>query len=225
MLQIRHDYISVGYAGTPSYGGSQMRASSKAMREVGCGAVAALDLLIYLNRWHAKQPCGFFRQAAEDGVIDADEYNELLQRLSRRFFPIIPKFGINGLMLAGGINAFCIRYALPFRATWGLGSRHIFEQIESMLRQDIPVILAVGPNFPLFWQKNDLTFYARTRAGVLGPVCGIHAHYVTVTGIDEQRLHISSWGREYYIEREEYLSYIRKHSGSIVSNIVRIRQL
>ena len=46
-----------------------------------------------------------------------------------------------------------------------------------------------------------------------------------MTGIDEKCLKISSWGREYYIDREEYMSYIRRHSGSLVSNIVKIRSV
>ena len=138
---------------------------------------------------------------------------------------MIPKLGINGFMLAGGLNLFFRRYSLPYRASWGIGSGRLFEQIELQLVQDIPVILSVGPNFPLFWQKNELTFYAAFSDGSLRPSCRIKAHYVTVTGIDEKCLKISSWGREYYIDREEYMSYIRRHSGSLVSNIVKIRSV
>lgn len=224
MLQISHNYISVCSGELLSFGGSQMLSKSRTMREVGCGVIAALDLLLYLCRFHGCT-CAFFAQAAEDGVIDELEYDELAQKLSRRFFPMIPKLGINGLMLAGGLNLFFLRYALPFRASWGIGSWKLFRQIEDMLAQDIPVILAVGPNFPLFWQKNKLNFYVLSPDGAMRPSCSIKAHYVTVTGIDEKYLKISSWGREYYIDREEYLSYIRRHSGSIVSNIVKIRSI
>ena len=138
---------------------------------------------------------------------------------------MIPKLGINGLMLAGGLNLFFLRYSLPFRASWGIGSGKLFQQIEEMLARDIPVILAVGPNFPLFWQKNKLTFYASAASGDLRAACSINSHYVTVTGSDENYLKISSWGREYFIDRGEYLSYIRRHSGSVVSNIIKIRPL
>ena len=224
MIQIRHRYIAVSSGQRISFGGSQMLSDSRTMREVGCGVIAALDLLLYLCRFHGCK-CAFFADAAQDGVIDEREYDELAQRLSRRFFPLIPKLGVNGLMLAGGLNVFFLRYSLPFRASWGIGSGKLFEKIEAMLARDIPVILSVGPNFPLFWQKNELTFYAAAPDGAIRPACNIKAHYVTVTGIDGTWLKISSWGREYFIDREEYLSYIRRHSGSIVSNIVRIRSL
>lgn len=225
MIQIRHDYISVDSGPTPSYGGSQMSSASKTMREVGCGVIAALDLLLYLSRFHPGCACSFFDESLADGCIDGREYDLLAQRLSKRFFPMIPKFGINGLMLAGGLDLFFIRYKLPFRAVWRIGERNLYHEIERMLAEDIPVILAVGPNFPLVWKNHKLSFYAARPDGTLAPACGVKAHYVTVTGIDEERLYISSWGRPYCIERREYSDYIRRHSGSIVSNIVNLKHL
>lgn len=222
-LSIRHSYISVLQGQKRSFGGSQMIFSSQSMREVGCGVIAALDLLLYLRCNHPNCACDFFAAAAEDGCIDEEEYKELARQLSRRFFPLIPKLGINGLMLAGGLNLFFRRYRMPFRASWGVGSKKLFSEIEDMLARDIPVILSVGPNFPLFWQKHELSFYARRPDGSFFPACSIRAHYVTVTGLDDERLQISSWGREYYIDRAEYMDYIRRRSGSVVSNIVRIR--
>lgn len=222
-LQIRHNYISVTDGQRRSFGGNQMLSSNKTMREVGCGVIAALDLLLYLCRTREEASCAFFDEAAADGCIDEEEYDALALSLSRRFFPIIPKLGVNGIMLAGGLNHFFRRYALPYRASWGIGSRYIFTEIEEMLAQDIPVILSVGPNFPLFWQEHKLSFYGQNPHGGLLPACSINSHYVTVTGIDEKYLQISSWGREYYIDRAEYLDYIRRHSGSLVSNIVKLR--
>ncbi|MBR0208104.1 MAG: hypothetical protein IJQ43_04335 [Oscillospiraceae bacterium] len=224
MQYIQNNYITVGYGLKRSYGGNQMASASSTMREVGCGVIAALDLLLYLCRFHSDSACEFFAEAAEDGCIDEKEYDELAQRLSKRFFPMIPKLGINGLMLAAGLNRFFRHYRLPYRAGWGFGSGKLFAEIEDMLARDIPVILSVGPNFPLFWQKHELSFYASRADGSFYRACGIKAHYVTVTGIDAQRLQISSWGRAYYIDRGEYMDYIRRRSGSIVSNIVKIRE-
>ncbi len=224
MLSIQHNYISVDNGLRRSFGGNQMSSASRSMREVGCGVIAALDLLLYLCRFHPGCSCDFFAEAAEDGCIDAHEYDDLALKLSRRFFPVIPKLGINGIMLAGGLNRFFRRYGLPFRAAWGIGSVRLFPEIEDMLSRDIPVILSVGPNFPLFWQKHELNFYAARPDGSIFRACSIKAHYVMVTGIDEKRLYISSWGRAYSIDRGEYLDYIRRRSGSIVSNIVKIRE-
>ena len=225
MLQIGHSYISVRRGHTHTFGGSQMCSASKTMREVGCGVIAALDLLLYLNRFHLNNQCDMFSVALEDGSIDEKEYDELARALSRRFFPIIPKLGINGLLLAVGLNAFFFRYRFPFRASWGVGSRRLAGRIEDMLSRDIPVILSIGPNFPLFWRKNELNFYSRISNGEMKHACSIRSHYVTVTGMDESYFRISSWGREYYIDRREYFAYIRQNSGSIVSNIMYIRSL
>jgi len=225
MLQIRHRYISVRRGQTRTFGGNQMYSASKTMREVGCGVIAALDLLLYLNRVHMGGQCEMFSAALEDGSIDEKEYDELARALSRRFFPIVPKLGINGLMLAGGLNAFFRRYRFPFRASWGIGRQRLEDRIADMLSRDIPVVLSIGPNFPLIWQKNELNFYAHTPNGEMKHACSIRSHYVTVTGMDETHFRISSWGREYYISKQEYLSYIRHNSGSIVSNIVYIRSI
>lgn len=225
MIQLKNNYITVAKERMRSFGGSQMFSASSTMREVGCGVIAALDLLLYLCRFQEGCSGEFFAEAAEDGVIDSAEYDALAQRLSRRYFPIIPKLGVNGLMLAAGLNLFFRRYGFPYRARWGIGSRRLFEQIEEQLAQDLPVILSVGPNFPLVWRKDTLCFYAEMPGGTPSSACTVRAHYVTVTGIDERYLHVSSWGRPYLIDREEYLRYIRRSSGSIVSNIVRLRRV
>lgn len=225
MIQIRHNYISVDNGFRRSFGGNQMSSASQNMREVGCGVIAALDLLLYLCRFHPGCKCDFFAEAAKDGIIESHEYDHLALQLSKRFFPVIPKFGINGIMLAGGLNRFFRRYDLPFRASWGMGSGKLFNEIEEMIAKDIPVILSIGPNFPLFWQKHELDLYSTRADGTFFRSSSVKSHYVTVTGIDEQRLYISSWGRPYSIERSEYLNYIRRRSGSIVSNIVKIRYI
>lgn len=224
-MQIRHPYISLRKGASKTFGGSQMISASRTMREVGCGVIAALDLLLYLDRVHLGGRCEMFASALEDASIDEKEYDELARSLSRRFFPIIPKLGINGLMLAAGLNAFFRRYRFPFRASWGIGSRRLNDKIEDMLSRDIPVIMSIGPNFPLFWQKNELKFYSARPDGEMHHACSVKSHYVTVIGMDESRFHISSWGREYYIDKQEYFSYIRFHSGSLVSNIVYIHSV
>ena len=50
------------------------------------------------------------------------------------------------------------------------------------------------------------------------------SHYVTVTGLDDEWAQISSWGREYYINRREYDAFVRLHSASLFSNILYIKR-
>ena len=53
-------------------------------------------------------------------------------------------------------------------------------------------------------------------------------HYVTITGLLEDEEHtyfeISSWGRKYFIDYNEFDSYVRKHDNYIFSNIMWIRR-
>ena len=45
-----------------------------------------------------------------------------------------------------------------------------------------------------------------------------------VYGIDEQWLRISSWGREYYINRKEYERYTKENSSFAFSNLIYLRR-
>lgn len=225
MTVLENKYISVAEKGGRSYGGSQMLSASKVMRDSGCGVIAALDLLLYLGRFHPEYRSSFFSPSLYGDTLDPAEYDAAARALSKSYLPIIPKFGINGLVLAAGLDLFFIRYSIPYRATWGVGKAKIWQTIEDMLRRDLPVIISVGPNFPLVWGKGRLKFYRALPDGVKKAACEIKAHYVTVTGIDEEWLRVSSWGREYFISRAEYSDYIRQYSGSIVSNIVKLRRV
>ena len=223
-LKLNNRITAVNVGARSSYGGSQMISESKTMRDVGCGVVAALDLLIYLCRYHPDCSSSFFPDLSASEPFGKEEYDALARRLSRRFLPVIPKLGINGVLLATGIDLFFIRYRMPFRATWGVRPGRLWDEIDRMLSENIPVILAVGPNFPLLWQKNRLRFYSLMLDGSMREACETSAHYVTVTGMDEKYLRVSSWGREYYIDRGEYSDYVKKHSSPIVSSVLLVRR-
>ena len=222
MRELKHEFPGVQHAGKLLYGGDQSRSESKIMRRCGCGVIAGLDLLIYLGRYHG---CVIapIHKLVHSNPIPSDEYDRCALELSRRYLPLIPGHGINGLMLALGINRVFSRFRLPYRAHWGVYGENFWNEIDRMLRDDIPVILSIGPNFPLFWQHNTLPFYAKKADGVYYPVTKANAHYVSVTGLDEQWIRISSWGREYYLSRAEYSQYIKAHSLHLVSNILSIR--
>ncbi len=58
----------------------------------------------------------------------------------------------------------------------------------------------------------------------------VNSHYITVTGIIKDEiagrimLRISSWGKEYYINYEEYWDYIDSASGTFTSSIVQVKK-
>lgn len=220
MVQLKNTYPSVLGDTAASYGGNQSWAESKSIQRCGCGLVAAADLLLYL---HARHPeLGGLREISRSYPIKREDYERLLRRLER-FMPLLPPFGMNGLTLTAGLEAYFLRYKLPYRIRWGVPSKKLFEKTEEMLRRDIPVILAIGPNMPILWGKERVKFYAHTPMGYV-PHSSAKSHYVTVTGIDDKYLHISSWGRSYYIDRAEYVEYAKKHSSWIVTNIALVTE-
>lgn len=212
MTSLKNPYVRVQRNGALSYGGSQMWSENKSIQVCGCGPVAALDTVLYLS-------------GQNEHAMSLDDYNRELARLCRKYFPLVRPFGINGLLLAVGMNRLLREYGLPYRSFWAVSGGKFWDRIEELLRQDIPAVFSVGPNFPALWEKHRLTFYNKTPDGRYSPSSSAKAHYVCATGIDEEWLRISSWGRCYYIRRAEFDEYVRRHSASLVSNILMLRKL
>lgn len=218
-----NEYISLERGGAGSYGGGQQWSADKTMKSCGCGVIAGLDMLLYMRR--NLPGCGAIPFAAgEDGErIPDGVYFSYADRL-RRYLPLIPGRGINGLMLTAGLELFFLRYGVPYTIRWGVLTGGLFDAISDMLGQNLPVILAVGPNFPRFWRDDKLSLYRRTAAGEYFASGAAKAHYVVVTGIDADWLRISSWGREYFINRREYVTYGRAHSLPLLNSIAVLKR-
>ena len=85
-----------------SYGGSQTWFSSPSIRGYGCGLIAAHDLLWYLERKESLTAQTDRHRSGEQLVSDFrswEDYERSVKRL-HRLFPILPRLGINGLMLS-----------------------------------------------------------------------------------------------------------------------------
>ena len=222
MIELKHPLCAVAYPEGVSFGGSQMHGSDKNMIRCGCGIVAAQEVLLYLTRYHGCPGRELFGAMADAPVIPSADYNRVLDSLRARYMHLIPSFGINGVSLVAGMNAVFRRYGFPYRGQWKIASRSFYPSMEDMLRRDIPVIISVGPNFPAVWGRRTVQLSPeRNSRGV--PSQGINAHYMIATGLDENSIHVSSWGRKYSIDRGEYDEYVRRISSSIVSNLVYIR--
>lgn len=207
----------------PTYGGNQMLSPRKSVRRCGCGPVAASDLIIYLT--HNRPECAMkpAPRIPASVSVGKDDYFRFLDSLRRLYVPTLYPFGVNGLVLAAGVALYFLVHRMPLRAFWCCSRRKIMPRIQDMLTRDIPVVLAIGPNFPIFFSsRHKLQLYIRTSDGYV-PRTGINAHYVTVTGIEGEWLRISSWGNEYYINRGEYDNYIRKYSNPLFSNILYVK--
>ena len=88
----------------------------------------------------------------------------------------------------------------------------------------MPVILAIGSNLPAFWEQHKLKLY-RKRGDTYIAVTSVAGHYVTVTGMDETWLQISSWGKEYHIQRQEFVEYGKRHSTFLVHNVLTLEPM
>ncbi len=218
-MELRNPYPKVVTAQGVSCGGNQKCSRSTVMRRCGCGVVAAADLLLYLHRWHGACHIHPLGKKGEDVCLAQEDYEKLTSRLRRKYLPLIDPVGINGLTLSLGLNRLFRRWNVPYAARWGVPRALFWESMEEMLRQDLPVILAVGPNFPEFWKKETLPMRQREKEK---PVA-VRAHYVVVTAMDGRSLTVSSWGKQYEIDRLAYSRYVRRHSSPLVSNLLWLR--
>lgn len=223
-MKLMHPYPATEGVRGVSFGGNQRASADPVMRRCGCGVVAATDLLLYLHRWHAEGYMPPFRSVPMDLPLKLEQYDRLLARMRQKYFPIVYPFGTNGIALAVGLNRFFRRCGVPYRARWGVPASKFWETMEQMLAEDLPVILSVGMNFPKVWEKETLNFYRICGENV--PASNkVRAHFVVVTGMDEEWLQISTWGAVRYIRRSEYESFMKQQSGSILSNLLLLRKI
>ena len=224
--EIKYPFPSVQKARTISYGGNQSWTRQKYVQKSGCGLICSVDLLIYLHRYrkgcHTALFSGIGNLPSE--VIPLEKYNFCVDFLRRKYFPIIPGHGMNGLMMVLGLNRYFRKYHIRLKASWCVSSKKLWQRMESMLDADLPVIFAVGSDFPFIWRKKKLTFYQKKLHGGYMAACETNAHFITVTGMDPEWVRISSWGKEYYINKKEYEKYVKKYSCSFLNNVVYLRE-
>ena len=215
---LKHPYLSVKTQNGLSFGGSQTWCSSRIMRKYGCGVVGMGDVLLYLglNRPSCATDLQYGMQR-EDGNLSYPRYERYLRKLRRRYLGVIPGFGVPCFLVPHAMNRYFRHYRIGLRARWCLSQAKLYERIEYSLARDLPVILAIGQNIP-FWRRKKLCLY-RQENGVCLPAAEVKAHFVVVTGLENEYLQVSSWGKEYYISWQEYLHYAGKCSSFLVSNI------
>lgn len=209
--------------GTLAYGGDQGASDNKAMQRCGCGVVGCVDLLLYLQRWREGADVSFLRDVARDR-LPMEEYQRLAQEMRKKYFFLVYPFGKDGVTMAMGLNRIFRKNGVPLRARWNWGKRSLWTNMDRMLEENIPVILSIGPNFPLFWQKHRLNLYYEDASGALHPAAATNSHFLTVTAADEERLTVSSWGGKYVILKKEYCDFVKQHSCWLFSNILSIRK-
>ena len=209
MPELKRLYPRIQNGETSSCGGNQNWFADENFRRCGCGVIACADTLLYLRGKTA---------------LSREEYIDYVNSL-RKYFPLIPRRGIDGVRLAIGMNLCLRRAALPLRAGWSASGRRFWDRLAAMLADDLPAILSVGPNFPRIWGAEGLPLCRRTEDGGYAGAGGVKAHFLTATGLDGERIRVSSWGQELYIERAAYERYMRGSSTALLTNLVQLRRL
>ena len=229
MIHLRNRYIQVEDDKRISFGGNQGWILNRRLSGYGCGLVAIGDIILYLTK------TGRMRRMPENEVLctdipcDKNEYLEYLCRLEKKYFHISYLIrGITGFGLVIGFNLLAVKQKSDFRASWGVPVGRIGDVIKKSLERDIPVLFSVGANFPWVLGKRRVTLYEK-QDGIYKQSTQTQKHYMTITGMvrDDsmgELFQISSWGREYYMSRQEYEEYIHRYSIGLLTNILYIRE-
>lgn len=205
-------FISVKQEKTTYYGGAQAWFDKTRNQSMGCGIIAAANVILSLTSADTKSY-----------MYDRDEYMILANELSRRYIHVLPKFGINGIFLAIGMNRYFWKNKIKYRASWGTRRKRIWDEAQRMLDENIPVILAIGPIYPFVWKKKKLPLYIKNGSAYVVSTY-TSAHYVTITEINDDYLTISSWGKKFYVYKKDFMLYVRKQSNFLFSNIMIIKR-
>jgi len=221
MIELKHELprVTHGTCGDETYGGNQLLFANLTMQRCGCGLVGALDVLLYLHRYH-----GFtieFLKDIPEGLLTKEQYEHCAEQLKKHGIPLVYPLGTTGLNLSAGLNHQFRKNRIPLRAHWYVPTVRLWGEIERMLEQDIPVVMSAGDHFPDFWKKDGLRLYLSREPG--SACVEAVSHYFTVTGIDEEWLCVSSWGTKYWVRKQEFESFVKK-STPLFSNILKIER-
>lgn len=229
-------YIQVNYQGNLSYGGNQMWFSKETLKHAenivykwGCGLIAIGDLFLYLaksDREFATAAASLARVARP--TLEWEDYKRFLTHLLQSYVTLVPGSGMNGFAVAGAVRKYCRKYRLPMTIAWKgfMDDQTMLKVMQKMLREDLPIILAIGPNTPFVFGKKGIPFYTMSKDELIpSGHLSVHSHFVTVTGIIGRKhkqilLQIASWGNRYYIDYQEYRTYISEHGDTLTSSLL-----
>ena len=234
-LRLKKTYIQVKRnSGELTYGGDQgffkgavpgsVDAKKNAM---GCGVIAFCDLLLYLGNGNPDMVTAENRSYV-NRVNKEEDYIAYYNGIYKFLGGVSMKSGISGIRLAMCFNRLSRREKWGLRSRWGISDRKLYKRMEEMLSKDLPVILCIPMMVLKKDKKDELAFYVK-KNGRMEKACTVSAHYVMVTGMIERNgeafLEISSWGKKYYVNWNEYEDMIQTHFlGNILGNILYIRQ-
>lgn len=219
-VSLKKEYISVD----GSFGGNQRwlrKDADKAntLSDYGCGLISANDVLLHISD--------------KANSTSKEKYIAAIREMNRRYFHVLPFLGVSGIMLSFYMRIYLFMHRKHFdkryKVRWGVLPKRQFACIKEMLENDIPVVLSIGPGL-IRGRKKELPLYSLNEPDGkphFTQVNSVKDHYINVTGIIEAEsstmLEISSWGKRYYIDYNEYRDFVRKHDNYLFSNILYIK--
>lgn len=206
------------------FDGNNVSKEDNKKKASGCGVVAFSDLLLYLGS-RSREFSISESEPYIGRILEEEEYKSYYNKIYSLLGGIPFKSGISFFKLLFRFNALARREDWKLRAKWGMSGKKLHERIEEMLGRDIPVILCI----PMMLLKRDradgLWLYSTSD---YSQAAFTKAHYVMITGIvyehDTLYYEVSSWGKKYYVNGNEYDVLIHTHfMGTILGNILYIR--
>lgn len=222
------------------------------LRNYGCGTIATADMFLYLAMQNNDMQSALTSAIMNDShQIRYENYTPYVLSIhdlytkTRRFIAVL------GPKVASAINSYSASNNFDLEASWKLKLTYydMYDMMADMLEHDIPVILSIGPNTPNLWGKKGVPFYEKKEIEYLEHTEDtkapqkdykpyyynvvhkeVNGHYVTVTAIIKDdvagriMLRISSWGKLFYINYEEYREYIENSGGTFTSSIVKVKK-
>lgn len=246
--QLSEEYVSVYYEGDISWSNGSSKVSfggnqgwfenyvseenkedfAYLIQNGGCGLISASDILLYLSKSDNEYRTEITDKVMvdENGNFNYYDYISYVLNMSEYIY-VTSKYGAIAPLTALGINTYSNDYDLGLSAGWCISEDKMESRIKEMLDEDIPVTLCIGAgkeevllynSIPDKWDWDSIIAVLRTND-----------HYVTITGIyidniaGETALEVSSWGKKYYINYEEFLEYVENNSEFYLSNIIYIK--
>lgn len=200
--------------------------------KIGCGTVAMSDAELYLtlcnSGYSLSVPGVFDADFRQTGVCGIDAYRDYIEQMYGTKYEVTGGFvnrraGLYPWKMAGGFRDFLtangrsgkrVKWAGYGRVFGRIRKKKILDEIERMLRENIPVVFSyhsfAGDNIILY---DSIREAADNVSGKENPA-GTDSHYMTMVGLYkflrgqsgqyEYILQVVSWGRIYYINYGQY---------------------